>query len=390
MGVDVLLVGNYSFDHQTSMRLFAQMLESGLRERGLQVALTIPPAVLFPKTNRNDGFWKWVGYLNKFVFFPPVLWWRARHANIVHICDHSNAIYVRSLARVPHIVTCHDVIAIRAALTTKGAWRVRWSGRILQRIIMSGLARARRIVCVSALTSEQLLELLPELAHRVEVIPNGLNFPFRQLPALQARLLLEEIGADDTQFFLHVGSGHVRKNRAQVVRIFARLLELDLALQQNLIFVGGAPNEDIRDLIVQLKLSGRVRMLSAVNDEQLCALYSVATGLIYPSILEGFGWPVIEAQACGCPVFCSDLRPMTDIAKDSAIFFNPSDVDAAALKILDALKDTKQLVEAGFANAEKFSCQAMVDAYLHAYECLLNPVDGAGATVSSVHAHRRT
>ena len=79
-------------------------------------------------------------------------------------------------------------------------------------------------------------------------------------------------------------------------------------------------------------LAPNVYQLTAVSDANLQALYSLATALLYPSWQEGFGWPIIEAQSCGCPVFTSNRAPMTEVASTAAVYFNPHDpVQAAAI-----------------------------------------------------------
>ncbi|HEX6773614.1 MAG TPA: glycosyltransferase family 1 protein, partial [Acidobacteriaceae bacterium] len=89
----ILLVGNYAPDRQDSMQLYASMMEKGLRARGHEVRLLQPPAVLGNRVAESSPFFKWLGYTDKFLLFRRKLRRAAAKADIVHLCDHSNAMY---------------------------------------------------------------------------------------------------------------------------------------------------------------------------------------------------------------------------------------------------------------------------------------------------------
>lgn len=136
----ILLIGNYEPDNQASMRAFVRVLERELPNSDCEVRVIAPRRwlQLVPPSSR---LWKWLGYFDKFVLFVPTLAAQARWADVVHICDHSNSMYVRWIKGRPALVTCHDVIAVQAAKGMVEGWRVGWSGRVFQRLIASGLAK---------------------------------------------------------------------------------------------------------------------------------------------------------------------------------------------------------------------------------------------------------
>lgn len=367
----VLLVGNYAFDRQYSMARFAQMLEAGMRARGHDVSIIRPRPWVFPQVDRRDGPWKWVGYLNKFVLFAPALLRAARGADIVHICDHSNAMYVPWLKGRITIVTTHDVIALRAARGLAGMPPTGWSGRILQRLILRGLCQANRITTVSDLTREEVLELAPALDGRVDCVPNGLGPEFHPIDPLVRAAILRRLGLQEGNYFLHVGTEQPRKNRAQLVHILALLRRRLPQRNFQLALVGGAIGPQMRRLIDSVDLDGHVKALGNVAPEQLRAIYGGAAGLLFPSLYEGFGWPVIEAQACGCPVFASRRRPLTDLGADAALYFDPLDAEDAVATIIDALPTLEERRQASLRNAARFSPDAMVEGHLAAYRAAL-------------------
>jgi glycosyltransferase involved in cell wall biosynthesis len=118
-------------------------------------------------------------------------------------------------------------------------------------------------------------------------------------------------------------------------------------------------------------IGDRVKELGSVSNEDLCALYSRAEGLLFPSLEEGFGWPVLEAQASGCPVFTSNRAPMTEVGGDAAVYIDPNNPVTAAEVINQHLDDLQGMRERGLVNAQKFSNLKMRDAYIEIYEQLV-------------------
>jgi glycosyltransferase involved in cell wall biosynthesis len=113
-------------------------------------------------------------------------------------------------------------------------------------------------------------------------------------------------------------------------------------------------------------MQNRVKSIVKPGHETLLALYSLCDAFIFPSFSEGFGWPVIEAQACGAPVIASDIEPMPEVSGGGALHANPktaADFADAFLSLQNkALRE--QLVNKGFENCKRFSSEKMIDAYL--------------------------
>lgn len=368
----ILLVGNYLPDRQESMQRFAKMLQVGLVQLGHEVRL-IQPQPFFGKIKRSaSGLGKWLGYIDKFVLFPRQLRSSADWADIVHICDHSNAVYTKYL-NVPHVVTCHDLLAICSALGEIEENQTKWTGRQLQRMILAGLERSHRIACVSEQTKTDLLRLAKVDTSTVSVIYNGLNYPYSPMEAAESCKRLNSLGiASNTRFIFHVGGNDWYKNRLGVLTIFNYLRqEFDLS-DLHLVMLGKPFTHQMQKFIQDNNLEMQVNELVALENEDLRALYSSATALIFPSLQEGFGWPILEAQACGCPVFTSNRSPMTEVGGDAAIYIEPNYPKEAAQKIAYNLPFTEKLKQAGLKNAQKFSTSKMIDEYIEIYNSLLN------------------
>lgn len=364
----ILLVGNYPVDRQESMIRFADMMQRELAARGHEVTLIAPRAVLFPNVQRSDGIWKWIGYVNKFLIFPFTLQRAARGMDVVHVCDHSNAMYLAWLRRQPHVITVNDVIAIRMALGKEPGASVRFTGRVFQKLVLRALKKAQYAVCISDFTREQLLELVPALEHHSSVAHMGPNFPYFRVEEPEVAATRSTLGLGDAPYFLHVGSDQPRKNRGQLVRIFAALLKQLPELPHRLVLVGAPLGPDVLPAIEETRMASRVHGLGSIDNGQLRALYSGAAALIFPSLLEGFGWPIVEAQACGCAAYVSNRKPMTQIAGDAGIFIDPEDAGAAAAVIKGTLPSLAAYRDRSILNAGRFTSTAMVDEYLRAYE----------------------
>jgi glycosyltransferase involved in cell wall biosynthesis len=358
----LLLVGNYLPDRQDSMQLYASMLASGMRQRGHDVRLLHPPAVLGPYVAAQSPLSKWLGYADKFLLFRRELRRAAVGADLVHLCDHSNAMYVPALARIPHLVTCHDILAIRSARGHFPENPIGPAGRIFQALIARGLQRAATILCVSAKTRDDLHQYLHVPEDRLHVVPNGLHWPYQPLDRAARCPLLQQLGlAPHEPYFLHIGANHWYKNRAAAIAIFAELRKLASYASARLVMAGRPMTPELEAAAEQCGVRGAILAVPGPTNQQLQALYSGALAMLFPSREEGFGWPIVEAQACGCPVAIANRRPMNDVAGGAAIFIDPDDPWSAGRGIADALEDAARLRAAGQQNATRYNADRMLD-----------------------------
>jgi len=364
--VDITLIGNYPHDEHESMTRYAEMLKKLLAESGCHVEIIRPEPFLGRLKRSSRGLGKWLGYIDKYILFPISLRTYVRQRRralklvtsgskeetfLVHICDQSNAVYTRWLNDVPHLVTCHDVMAIQSARGLIPGLKTGWTGQLLQGWIFSGLRNAAYIICDTRETRQDLLALAPELESRSTTIEIPLNYPYVPMPKDQAIAQLSTL--DDTfkpgtdQFLFHVGGNQWYKNREGVIHVYARLCSTfpDLVRSHSLklVLAGKPPTSAMQRLVEEEKLSGKVVLLTSVSDQQLCALYSLAEVLVYPSLKEGFGWPIIEAQACGCPVVTSDRPPMNRLAGPAALLADPEDTSSFVARVAQLLSEEPML-----------------------------------------------
>ncbi len=367
----ILLIANFKPDEQESMQRFCELMSRGLANEGETVG-TLAAEPFFVRLVRGTGsLHKWLGYLDKFVVFPLVLARHAKDWDVVHICDHSNGMYTRFLGGRPNVVTCHDLMAVRSALGEVAENPTGWSGRLLQASILRGLRRAQVVACASEQTRRDVLRVA---ARRREVTPcvlNGLNYPYTPMDRGDATGRIDGLLPDASRpFLLHVGGNQWYKNRSGVLEIFAGIRSRKESRMLRMVMVGKPFTTEMRTFIQSRGLGGDVVELTALPNEDLRALYSLAEGLLFPSLEEGFGWPILEAQACGCPVFTSNRPPMTEVGGNAAVYFDPSDCRAAVEAVVLGLERRQQLSVRGVENARRFQVGEMLQAYRKMYRGL--------------------
>ncbi len=379
----IILIGNYIPDDQVSMQRFTSMLENGFNEAGVTSEIWYPK-VYFGKWAKQTfyGFGKWLGYIDKWIIFPIILKRRIRRSKrqnrslSFHICDHSNAPYLKYLPPGRTVITCHDVLAFMGALGYPDTYcEASRLGRILQNRILKNLLKAEKLAAVSNQTLIQL-ELLSKnkLPANKEwrIIHNGFNKEFKPLETSSLSSILSLINIELVKpFLLHVGSGQPRKNRELLVEMISIL---GSKWNGNVCFAGEAIDPKLSAYASSLGVTDKIISVVSPEHKHLIALYSACDAFIFPSFSEGFGWPLIEAQACGAPVIASNVAPLPEVTGGAAIHKDPkkaSDFVNAFLSLEN--KDIRNaLIKKGFENSSRFSSKKMIQEYLDLHGFYLN------------------
>jgi glycosyltransferase involved in cell wall biosynthesis len=198
---------------------------------------------------------------------------------------------------------------------------------------------------------QRLIGRPPGQRHAVIHLP--LNAPFKPDPDPFALPSAERAQLPPRPFLLMVGSALPRKNRA----LSLRLLELlgDSSPYQ-VVFAGEALTPDERAFADNPPLGDRILSIVGPSHGLLNVLYGQAHALLFPSFSEGFGWPLIEAQASGCPVIASTTTSIPEVAGAGALYGEPQDAAAFAAHVMDLEQPglRAQMIERGFANTRRF------------------------------------
>jgi glycosyltransferase involved in cell wall biosynthesis len=289
-----------------------------MAERGHQVQLWTSE----PKFNRlpiqSNFVRKWLGYVDQFLVYPEKLRKQVNQqpdGTLFVVTDQALGIWVPKLAHRPHVIHCHDFLALKSARGEFPEHPTGWTGKQYQRLIQKGFSLGKAFISVSEKTRQDLHRFLPCVPKISEVVPNGLNHPFRPMKPTERISLLKQTGVEISKqgFIIHVGGNQWYKNRNGVMEIY-RAYAISHRNPEALWMIGAPPPGPLLNLALSIPAPGKVHFLSGFTNEQVNAAYSHARVLLFPSLEEGFGWPIVEAMISGCPVITTDVTPLTEVA----------------------------------------------------------------------------
>ncbi len=225
-------------------------------------------------------------------------------------------------------------------------------------MIRAAVTRARRVIAVSQTTAQDLATLFGAEAHKVEVIPNGVEGEF----------FAEAQGAEDDArrqrlglsrpYFLFVGNHKPHKNVEAVLKAYQLFTNEAAGEVPQLALAGGfTANGPLAARVEAMGLTNQVRFLGFLPRQELRAVYRGALAFLYPSLYEGFGLPVLEAAACGLPIMASDIPAVREVLADAVWKVNPRDVveQAHAMRRLWHEPETRRkLASAAKRRASRF------------------------------------
>lgn len=348
----IYLIGNYPLDHTTSMYLYSSLIKKYLKNFKYKVVILKPSIILNKFKFRNKLITKYFSYIDKYVFFGFKLFFKIKNNDVVHVLDQANSLLYPFINSKRVSLTCHDLINYKL-LKNKKIKKISLTGIIYQKIILHFIKKFNNIICVSQKTKNDLIKISKINKNKVCFIYNSLNKNLKPISHKKSNKILNI--NKNYKFFLHVGGNAWYKNKDGVIKIFNKLIKSKNNKDYKLIFAGADLTKENIMLIKKLKLNNCIINFVNPNNKILCALYSRAEALIFPSHDEGFGWPIIEAQACGCPVFTNYKNPMKEIGKQSLYYFKNSNYLQNAKFINDKIRFKKNIIKKGFVNLKRFN-----------------------------------
>jgi glycosyltransferase involved in cell wall biosynthesis len=303
--------------------------------------------------------WRFVRMLNKL-------------GDSVHLPNHHLGRYGNSL-RVPYIITVHDLIRYFDMDGEETFIRSpNRRDRYYLNLDFEGISKALRIIAVSQSTKEDLIQCLSIPDERISVVYEGIDHSlFRPV---SHRIY-------NYPYILFVGTEHPRKNFTALLKAFSQLKSEPGFKELKLVKVGsaGGQESDFRNqtmgVVESLNLSSEVIFTDFVPEADLPAYYSGAEVFVLPSLYEGFGFPVLEAMACACPVITSNTSSLPEVVGKAGIMVDPYATDSLAQAMRQVLTDSElreDMVRKGLEQAKQFSWEKAAEQTLEVYNKVEN------------------
>ena len=252
------------------------------------------------------------------------------------------------------VVTVHDLIPF-----THPEFCEEWLIRHFTARVPQSLRRADAIIAVSRYTADAMNKVLGVERERIYIVPNGIHEQFRHVARSGDPLETARCLGIDGPYVLFVGTHEPRKNLPRLLRAYGAMKPA-VRRRHRLVLAGkGAWDEAaIAAAIAEVPADSRVIQLGHVTAADLPGLYYGASAFCFPSLVEGFGIPPLEAMACGCPVLAADIPALREVLGDAAMFADPFSVDALRDGLERVLEDAdlqSALRERGARRAADFS-----------------------------------
>lgn len=269
------------------------------------------------------------------------------------------------LNMVPSVVTVYD------AQSLLNFTNYPFKKRVYLRMMMSWTSKqAKMLLPMSDSTAVTLQEMLHIDATRMAIIPAIVNPNFRPMAAAGIAALKSEYRLPD-KFWLYVAHLYAHKNHLRLLDAYYQLKQQNFKVWP-LVLRGDSQRAEnqVKQAVTQLGLTEDVIFLPRLKESELCTLYSAATALIFPSLYEGGGIPVVEALACGCPVVASCIPAIREYAGNAAHYFDPLDSRAIATAIANFQNgniDTTTKQHLGLAQVNNFRPDMVANRLVTAY-----------------------
>lgn len=273
--------------------------------------------------------------------------------------------------KVKTIITVHDLYVLRypnfASVKDKIYWKY---------ISLRQIKRSDKIIAVSSSTKSDLITFLKIEPEKIKVIYESFNkelYKIRENAKERVINHLEKksIFIQDTKIILNVNTIQPRKNIVNLIKAFNIIAP---HFEDYILIIAGRIGWKTRKIFEEYKKSPfkeRIHFIGFAPDEIVADLYNIAKVFVYPSFYEGFGLPILEAQACGCPVVTSNISSMPEVAGDGAELIDPNnaeDIANSVIKILDDKEYRNKLIKKGFENIKRFSWKKCAEDTVKTYE----------------------
>ena len=329
-------------DQQTAYRLFVAGASS------TQDLPTFPANYQWQTTRLSP---KWLARLWHRLHFPLHI---ERFIGDVDLYHATDFVLPPTHKSTKTILTVHDLSFVRVPETASPSLR-----QYLNQVVPKSVEKATHILADSQATKDDLIELYGTPESKITVLLSGVQDNYQPIVDRQKLTnIREKYSIPNHPYLFSVGTVQPRKNYSRIIQALAQLRQHGYDL--SLIIAGGKGwlEDEMYQTIKQTQMSEYVHLIGFVDDADLPALYTSAEVTIFPSLYEGFGFPVLESMACGTPVVTSNVSSLPEVGGDVALLVNPTKVDEitqAIQKILDDPDHYQNLSQRGLEHIKKFS-----------------------------------
>ena len=297
--------------------------------------------------------------------------WLARRYNLDLL--HSMAFVTPLLTFCPTVVTVYDLSFMYYPESFPQGQRF-----YLRSQTARSVRSARRVITISESGRQDVHHFFGVPLARIDVVKPGVEKVYRPFPATTVAHFRQQKGLPE-RFVLHVGTLQPRKNIPLLLEALSRLPEQDVCL----ILVGGKGwlFDEIFARVEALALQDRVQFAGYVAAEELPLWYNAAKLLVFPSLYEGFGMPIVEAMACGTPVVAANTSSMPEAVGEAGLLFAPQVVEELVERITAVLQSSDlalHLREKGLVQAKQFSWESAGQETAMSYQRALRGLETGG------------
>lgn len=291
---------------------------------------------------------------------------RAADLDVVHIPYHNPPMFY--FGRM--VITIHDLTILhfatgKATTLPRVLYHLKRLGYWVE--LWVGLRRAKKIIAVSQATKQEIIDHFHVSPDAITVTYEGVD------PAIVCRGQKKAAQVVSEPYFLYVGNAYPHKNIEMLIRGFAAYINSLKAQQTSKLVLVGSDDFFYRrlcTLVAELGITGSVIFFGPADDATLISLYCHARAFVFPSRMEGFGLPALEALSMGCPVYVSDIPVFHEILGDNAVYFDPGSASTIATMLGSAWnREVRTVNPSGYRNiAGTYSWQKMARETLDIYE----------------------
>jgi glycosyltransferase involved in cell wall biosynthesis len=233
---------------------------------------------------------------------------------------------------------------------------------------------SNKTIVVSENTLQECFKIIPLSRKKIINCSEGIEKNFKLMKDKRKLKNTKEKYNISEDYIFYIGSLSPRKNILNIIYSFEKVMD---KIPHNLYLFGAYSWKDksVHKLLNKSKFKDRIIIKGFVEEKDLPAIYNLANLFLYPSLYEGFGLPILEAQACGCPVITSNISSMPEVAGKGALLVDPYNVDEIANSILKIINDKKtkgNLIKKGFTNIKRFSWEKTAKNILRVCEEVYN------------------